>query len=159
MWTVTRKGTEVSVCDDRGNPVATVGDISDCRINLKLNHANLMASAPEMLEVLIDLQVLLRREYFNKDHPIIESLEKRCDEIVNKNLRPRWRDDEKKIYRRDYGSREDGVVNDHTSSNPEAATPNDVDRGECEIFYETVEDDQAGNDRDGAPDFGGSLFT
>jgi hypothetical protein len=105
MWSVIRRGAEVQICDDRGSTVATVGKSDDYRINARLNAANLMASAPEMLELLIDVQELFRREYFVDDHPILECISKRCTEVINKTMKLQGEIHESKLRAGSYSTR------------------------------------------------------
>ena len=86
MWQATRDGSQVHVVSSTGQKIARVGDDHDHRIHHNMMQAKLMASAPEMLEVLIDIQELFRREYFVDDHPILESIFQKCNDLIDRSF-------------------------------------------------------------------------
>ena len=145
MWTVIRKGSEVQICDDRGNVAANIGSPDDYRVNARLNTANLMAAAPEMLEVLIDIQEVFRREYFVDDHPILESIAKRCAKVINKTMKPHGEYRESRLYTRNDNTRRHGNASgytreDHQCGRFESVTK-DMGDGGSKVFYESLAND------------------
>ena len=105
MWTTIRKGKIVQVCDDKGNVIADVGQENDPRILRKLHHATLMAAAPDMFEILIDVQELIKREFFIEDHPMLESVSKRCNKIIEQSFKKHGEQNETRLHNRDNGIR------------------------------------------------------
>ena len=78
MWHVGRRGSTVEILSKSGEVLATVGEERDSRINRKLANAQLMALAPDMLDLLITM-----KEYMSRGENVYDPVA----EIINENLK------------------------------------------------------------------------
>ena len=100
MWSCIRNGSSVEIRADSGEIIALVGNHADPRINARLANAKIMALSPEMLDVLIDIQELVRRECFEAEHPLAELIKTKVNAIINKSFQQRSSEHEKKVFRK-----------------------------------------------------------
>jgi len=100
MWSCNKNGSRIEICSESGEIIATVGSDSDPRINGRVANAKLMALAPEMLDVLIDLQELVRRECFENEHPLAELIKSKVNNIVNRSFHQKGKSYEEKVFRK-----------------------------------------------------------
>jgi len=95
MWVTGKHGCTVEILSESGEVIATVGEAKDFRVDRKLTHAALLAAAPDMLDLLIDMQEFFKRGYIC-EHPLAENINKKLKEVIDRSFyeirRPKVRD-------------------------------------------------------------------
>ena len=87
MWKPIRQGLKVEIRNESTNElIATVGDEKDPRLIKKLSDAALLSQAPEMLEVLLDITELFKREFIAEQHPLAELALSKIKKITEKSF-------------------------------------------------------------------------
>jgi hypothetical protein len=90
MWKANRIGSTVEVCNSTtGEVVATVGDEKDPRLLKRISDATLIAQAPAMLEALLDVQELVKREFLDTTHPLAEIVTTKINTIIQNSFTKR----------------------------------------------------------------------
>lgn len=136
MWIVVRSGTNTEVRSATGELVATVGDPKDHRINHKEATAKVIALAPEMLDLLIDVQQLIQREYVIDEHPLASVIIEKTKSIIERSFQKQVRYEKKENHQilravpsqvhsdRDFGKEHESVASPdgRERENPEDTT-------------------------------------
>ena len=131
-WKVHAEGSTVTVKASNGETVATVGSKDDFRILTRLRNARLIAAAPEMEDLLMDLHSLLRRESISEENYELAQLLEKVNDIYHKvNAAPTRKDTHETIKeiiqaKRDRSRGDKSVVvfsNQNTSPNRIFAEP------------------------------------
>jgi hypothetical protein len=142
MWFVNRSGSHVEVRNISTNEViATVGSDNDPRVMKRVTDATIMSQAPQMLDALIDVQDLIKREFVDTDHPLSELVTTKIDSIIKKcfaQQREKYAPRENRNFRREAYERDNTVLstkpdpNDWAGPDPtpswHAGEPAPVDR-------------------------------
>lgn len=92
-WKVHTKGSTVTIQSVAGEIIAHVGEPNDFRLTTRIKKAQLIAAAPEMEDLLIDLHNLLKRETISEENYELADLLERVMTLYNKiNTQPTRKD-------------------------------------------------------------------
>jgi hypothetical protein len=82
MWTASRAGNIVEVRSSLTKKlIATIGEPEE-QITRKVSNAKIIAQAPEMLEALIEVQELVKREFIDTGHPLAELVTHKINNLI-----------------------------------------------------------------------------
>lgn len=92
MWTMIKIGSRVEVRNvSTDETIAVVGNDNDPRLMKRTADAMIIAQAPQMLDALLDVQDLIKREFMDTSHPLAELVTSKINSIVSKSFLPRER--------------------------------------------------------------------